>query len=74
MIVEVGGMIDDHCARLSLPKEYSTGFFPDGFHPVSNPIQQGLPLILWYKLCSLKLTDSKEVTALKTRKLQIAFS
>lgn len=58
-------MIDNHCASLSLPKEYSIGFFRDG------PTGLNLP---WYKLCSLKLTNSMEAADLKMQKFQITFT
>lgn len=41
IIVAVVGMIDDHFASLSLSKEYSMGFFPDGLSPSDQP-QLGL--------------------------------
>jgi len=66
-------MIDYHCASLSLPKEYSMGFFPDGLSPSDQPHPTGLNLP-WYKLRSLKLTNSMEAADLKMQKLQITFT
>lgn len=65
-------MIDNHCASLSLPKEYSMGFFPDVLSRSDQPHPTGLNLP-WYKLFSLKLTNSMEAD-LKMKKLQITFT
>lgn len=43
MIVEVGGMIDDHCVSYCVSlRNTSWDFSQMVFHPVINPIQQGL--------------------------------